>query len=87
MKNLFFFSFSEEMLKIGSSAAGANLISLGSCFGKFTKSGKFHLHITALDYLAPYAKVSFTALALAILMCEGKSVLFYNNVYFLPLTH
>ncbi|XP_059146102.1 60S ribosome subunit biogenesis protein NIP7 homolog isoform X2 [Physella acuta] len=47
---------SEEMLKIGSSAAGTNLISLGSCFGKFTKSGKFHLHITALDYLAPYAK-------------------------------
>ena len=35
-----------------------NLISLGTCFGKLTKSGKFRLHITALDFLAPYAKVS-----------------------------
>ena len=35
-----------------------NLISLGTCFGKFTKSGKFRLQITALDFLAPYAKVS-----------------------------
>jgi 60S ribosome subunit biogenesis protein NIP7 len=33
------------------------LISLGVCFGKFTKSKKFKLHITALDYLAQYAKV------------------------------
>ena len=35
-----------------------NLISLGTCLGKFTKSGKFKLHITALDFLAPYAKVT-----------------------------
>lgn len=34
-----------------------NLLSFGTCFGKFTKSGKFRLHVTALDYLAPYAKV------------------------------
>ncbi|XP_005094014.1 60S ribosome subunit biogenesis protein NIP7 homolog isoform X1 [Aplysia californica] len=47
---------SEDQLKIGSSAAGECLLSIGSCFGKFTKSGKFHLHVTALDYLAPYAK-------------------------------
>lgn len=33
------------------------LISFGTCFGRFTKGGNFHLHITALDYLAPYAKV------------------------------
>lgn len=32
-------------------------MSLGTCFGKFTKTHKFRLHITALDYLAPYAKV------------------------------
>lgn len=31
--------------------------SLGICFGKFTKGGKFRLHITCLDYLAQYAKV------------------------------
>lgn len=37
-----------------------NLISLGTCLGKFTKSGKFKLHITALDFLAPYAKVKQT---------------------------
>merc|ERR1711966_450956 len=28
----------------------------GTCLGKFTKSGKFRLHITALDYLAQYCK-------------------------------
>ncbi|KAI8998413.1 ribosome biosynthesis protein nip7 [Gaertneriomyces sp. JEL0708] len=32
-----------------------HLISLGTCFGKFTKSGKFRLSITALDFLAQYA--------------------------------
>jgi 60S ribosome subunit biogenesis protein NIP7 len=34
-----------------------DLISFGTCLGKFTKGGKFFLHITALEYLAPYAKV------------------------------
>jgi len=29
---------------------------VGTCFGKFSKSKKFRLHITALDYLAAYAK-------------------------------
>ena len=29
---------------------------MGVCFGKFTHSGKFRLHITALDYLAQFAK-------------------------------
>jgi len=32
------------------------LVSLGTCFGKFTNSNKFILHITALPYLAQYAK-------------------------------
>lgn len=36
--------------------ARENLISLGTCFGKFTKTRKFRLHVTALDFLAPYAK-------------------------------
>ena len=31
-----------------------NLLSIGTCFGKFTKTGKFRLHITALPYLAQY---------------------------------
>ncbi|EUB63708.1 60S ribosome subunit biogenesis protein NIP7 [Echinococcus granulosus] len=33
-----------------------NLLSFGTCFGKFTKNSQFRLHITALPYLTPYAK-------------------------------
>lgn len=33
-------------------------MSFGTCIGKFTKTQKFRLHITALEFLAPYAKVS-----------------------------
>merc|ERR1712222_114378 len=47
---------SEKIMKLGSNVARENLISLGTCFGKFTKSRKFRLHITALDFLAPYAQ-------------------------------
>lgn len=32
------------------------IISLGTCVGKFTHSKKFHVKITFLDYMAPYAK-------------------------------
>eukprot|EP00960_Hanusia_phi_P045358 757182-Hanusia_phi.AAC.2 len=32
------------------------LVHMGTCFGKFTKSMKFRLHVTALDYLAQFAK-------------------------------
>lgn len=32
------------------------LISLGICLGKFTKSGKFRLHITSLPILAEHAR-------------------------------
>lgn len=39
--------------------ARENLLSFGTCFGKFTKTSKFRLHVTALDYLAPYAKVCY----------------------------
>ncbi|BFZ08326.1 hypothetical protein BsWGS_11365 [Bradybaena similaris] len=46
----------EELQKISSSATHDSLLSIGSCFGKFTKSGKFHLHVTALHNLAPSAK-------------------------------
>ena len=40
----------------GSNVARENLVCLGTCFGKFTKTRKFRLHITALDFLAPYAQ-------------------------------
>ena len=33
------------------------LVSLGVCFGKFTKTKKFKLHITSLDILSQYARV------------------------------
>uniref|UniRef100_F6ZQP1 60S ribosome subunit biogenesis protein NIP7 homolog n=1 Tax=Ornithorhynchus anatinus TaxID=9258 RepID=F6ZQP1_ORNAN len=47
---------SEKILKLATNISGDKLVSLGTCFGKFTKTQKFRLHITALDYLAPYAK-------------------------------
>lgn len=50
---------SERILALAGTVAPEQLLSLGTCFGKFTKSGKFRLHITALHYLAPYAQVSY----------------------------
>lgn len=47
---------SETVMKLSLSVSRDNLLSLGACFGKFTKSGKFRLHVTALDYLSQYAK-------------------------------
>jgi hypothetical protein len=44
------------MLHLATSVARSNLISLGTCFGKFSKTGKFKLGITSLDWLAKYAK-------------------------------
>ena len=37
-----------------------NLMSIGTCIGKFTKTRRFRPHITALDFMAPYAKVIVT---------------------------
>ncbi|CAG8493283.1 3748_t:CDS:2 [Paraglomus brasilianum] len=47
---------SESIMRRATSVGRDLLISLGVCFGKFTKTRKFKLHITALDYLAQYAK-------------------------------
>ncbi|XP_076365200.1 60S ribosome subunit biogenesis protein NIP7 homolog [Tachypleus tridentatus] len=47
---------SETIMKLACNVARENIVSFGTCFGKFTKTKKFRLHITALDYLAPYAK-------------------------------
>ena len=54
--HIIFDFYSEIIAKRASNISRDNLASLGVCFGKFTKSGKFTLHITALDYLAQYAK-------------------------------
>ncbi|KAG8994874.1 ribosome biosynthesis protein nip7 [Tulasnella sp. JGI-2019a] len=47
---------SESNMKLAISVARPNLISVGTCLGKFSGSGKFKLHITALDILSQYAK-------------------------------
>lgn len=46
-------------MKASTSISRDNLLHVGTCMGKFTKSGKFRLHITALEYIAQYAKVRF----------------------------
>ena len=45
-----------SLANLATSIARPNLLSLGTCLGKFTKTGKFRLHITALDIIAPHAR-------------------------------
>ena len=45
-----------EVLKLAAHIGKDELVGAGTCFGKFTKTEKFKLHITCLDYLAKYAK-------------------------------
>lgn len=44
------------LANLATSIARPNLLSLGTCLGKFTKTGKFRLHVTALDVIAPHAR-------------------------------
>ncbi|RPA78945.1 60S ribosome subunit biogenesis protein NIP7 [Ascobolus immersus RN42] len=46
----------ESIAKLATSVGRDQLCSTGTCFGKFTKTGKFKLHITALDLISPHAK-------------------------------
>jgi 60S ribosome subunit biogenesis protein NIP7 len=46
----------EDMANLATSVARDNLLCLGNCIGKLTKTGKFRLHITALDIIAPHAR-------------------------------
>lgn len=46
----------ESLVKLATALPRENVLHLGVCFGKFTKSGKFRLHATALDYISQYAK-------------------------------
>jgi len=51
------FYMSEGTMKAACSISRDNLLACGgTCMGKFSKSGKFRLQITALPYLAQYAK-------------------------------
>lgn len=45
-----------SLANLATSVARDNLLSLGTCIGKFTKTGKFRLHITSLDIIAPHAR-------------------------------
>lgn len=45
-----------SLANLATCIARPNLLSLGTCLGKFTKTGKFRLHITALDIIAPHAR-------------------------------
>lgn len=46
----------ERLLKAALSFGKKELVHVGVCLGKFTHSGKFHLHVTCLDLLAEYAR-------------------------------
>ena len=45
------------MMRMATNIARDKLVALGTCFGKFTKGGAFHLQITCLEHLAQFAKV------------------------------
>ena len=45
-----------SLANLATSIPRDSLLSLGTCLGKFTKTGKFRLHITALDVIAPHAR-------------------------------
>jgi 60S ribosome subunit biogenesis protein NIP7 len=47
---------SESIMRAATSISRDHLLHVGVCMGKFTKSGKFRLHVTALEYLSQYAK-------------------------------
>src|SRR5271169_6808722 len=46
---------STQLANLATSLPRTSLLSLGTCLGKFSKTGKFRLHVTALDFLAQYA--------------------------------
>lgn len=60
---------SESLMKASTSIAKDDLLHVGTCLGKFTKSGKFRLHITALDYISQYAKVRNITVDDSLLYC------------------
>lgn len=49
------FYISESLMKAATSISREALLHVGTCLGKFSKSGKFRLHVTALEYLSQYA--------------------------------
>jgi len=56
-------------MRKATNVARENLVSIGTCIGKFTKTKRFRLHITALDFMAPYAKVRVLCWLKSLLSC------------------
>ncbi|KAH7281745.1 hypothetical protein KP509_28G042700 [Ceratopteris richardii] len=54
-KNRVFYA-SEALVKKATNISREKLVGVGTCIGKFTKSGKFHLLASSLDLLALHAK-------------------------------
>ena len=68
-------------MKFASNCPKEYLVNFGTCFGKFTASGKFKMHVTALDFLAPYAKVGMSPPKAQYCLCPS-----HVTVYGLHLT-
>mmetsp|Transcript_41099 Transcript_41099/g.60567 ORF Transcript_41099/g.60567 Transcript_41099/m.60567 type:complete len:181 (-) Transcript_41099:200-742(-) len=47
---------SERLVRRATNVARDRLVAAGTCFGKFSKTKKFRLHVTCLDFLAQYAQ-------------------------------
>ncbi|BAT77143.1 hypothetical protein VIGAN_01523400 [Vigna angularis var. angularis] len=54
-KNKIYYA-SESLVKRATNVARPNLVSLGTCIGKYTHGGSFHLTVQALNLLAANAK-------------------------------
>lgn len=66
-------------MKWATNVARKQLLSLGICVGKFTHGGKFHLVITALGTMAPYAKVGVvSARKHGVYICTLRCVHLYS---------
>jgi len=72
--SLFLSSCSETLMRKATNFARKKLISMGTCVGKFTKTGKFHLQVTALDVMAPYAKVQVCVCVCVFIGCAHMCV-------------
>lgn len=64
----------ESLLRQAVSVPRANLISLGVCLGKFSKTEKFRLHVTALDLMGKYAKNKVRVVLFVLTRARWKSV-------------
>lgn len=75
VREILFYFLREAIAKKADTIGRSELLSLGVCFGKFTKGGKFRLHITALDHVSRFAKYKIWIKGTA-----EMSYLYGNNV-------